>query len=145
MNAHAIPLRRTTERSDASDGAALAPGMKGLRVLVVEDEFLLACSLEDDLHAAGHAVVGPFSTLARGLEAAARNQFDFAILDVNLNGEMVFPLADHLLARRIPLLFLSGYGAAHLPERFRTLPRMAKPYEAKSLLREIGRVAQAHR
>ena len=117
--------------------------MKGLRVLIVEDEFLLAMSLEDDLVAAGCAPVGPFSSLASAIEAARREQFDLAILDVNLNGEPIYPLADELLSRRKPFVLVTGYGAANLPERFRDLPRLPKPYDLANLIREIGRAIPA--
>ena len=94
--------------------------MNGLRVLIVEDEFLLAMSLEDDLVSAGCSPVGPFSNLASAIEATRREEFDLAILDVNLNGEPIYPLADELLSRRKPFVLVTGYGAASLPERFRT-------------------------
>jgi DNA-binding response OmpR family regulator len=116
---------------------------KSPRVLAVEDEFLLACSLEDDLRSFGYAVVGPFANLARASEAAARERFDLAVLDVNLNGEMVFPLVEALMERGIPLLLLSGYGNAGLPERFRALPRLAKPYDPKLLERELKKMVPA--
>ena len=67
------------------------------RILVVEDEVLLALTLEDYLVAAGWTVVGPYSDLRTGMSAANRETFDVALLDVNLNGEMVFPLAEALL------------------------------------------------
>ena len=113
--------------------------MKGLRVLIVEDEFLLAMSLEDDLVAAGCTPVGPFSNLASAIEATRREEFDLAILDVNLNGEPIYPLADELLSRRKPFVLVTGYGAASLPERFRDLPRLPKPYDLANLIKEIGR------
>ena len=113
--------------------------MKGLRVLIVEDEFLLAMSLEDDLASVGCASVGPFSNLASATEAARREEFDLAILDVNLNGEAIFPLADELLSRGKPFVLVTGYGAASLPDRFRALPRLPKPYDLANLVREIGR------
>jgi DNA-binding NtrC family response regulator len=117
--------------------------MKGLRVLIVEDEFLLAMSLEDDLVLAGCAPVGPFSSLASATEATRREEFDLAILDVNLNGEPIYPLADELLSRRKPFVLVTGYGAASLPERFRDLPRLPKPYDLASLVREISRAVPA--
>ena len=113
--------------------------MNGLRVLIVEDEFLLAMSLEDDLVSAGCSPIGPFSNLASATEATRREEFDLAILDVNLNGEAIFPLADELLSRGKPFVLVTGYGAASLPERFRELPRLPKPYDLPNLIREIDR------
>ena len=121
-------------RSATDAGAGRVPN-----ILVVEDEFLLACMIEEDLRAGGCTVVGPFGDLASASEAAGREAFDLALLDINLNGEMAYPLADDLQARGIPFLFLSGYGTSNLPERFRTSPQIAKPYDPAVLLREIER------
>ncbi|MBT1160180.1 response regulator [Aminobacter anthyllidis] len=107
------------------------------RVLVVEDEYLLAMLLVDDLQAAGFVPLGPFSTLETALEASRRLTFDMATLDVNLNGQWVYPLADELLTRGIPFLFLTGYAPADMPEKFRALPRLTKPYDAPVLERRL--------
>jgi CheY-like chemotaxis protein len=115
------------------------------RVLVVEDEFLLACSLEDDLTAFGYAVVGPVSSVAAARERIGRETVDAAVLDVNLSGAMVFPLADELVALRIPIIFLSGYGLAVIPDRFRSLPRLAKPGDPNALDRELRKVLPVDR
>jgi CheY-like chemotaxis protein len=114
--------------------------MKGLRILVVEDEFLLACTLEEDLQAFGAKVVGPCCNLAQALAASRCESFDVAVLDINLNGDMVYPLAEALTVRGIPFLFLTGYGVLDLPEEFRAMPRLSKPYNATSLAAEIGRI-----
>jgi DNA-binding response OmpR family regulator len=111
-----------------------------MRILLAEDEFLVGLVLEDDLRRAGYAVSGPFATLASAMEAARREVFDLAVLDINLGGEMVFPLADELEARGIPYILLSGYSAMHLPERFRSAPRSAKPHDPASLIREVQRL-----
>jgi DNA-binding response OmpR family regulator len=115
--------------------------MTGIRILIVEDEFLLGCSLEEDLRSAGFDVSGPFTTLAAALDASRREKFDLAILDVNLSGEKVYPVADDLMARGVPFLFLSGYAHTHLPERFRGLPQVGKPYDPENLVKEIRRVS----
>jgi CheY-like chemotaxis protein len=114
--------------------------LQGLRVLVAEDEFLVALLLEEELRSLGCSIVGPFTNLAMATQASRRDPFDLAILDINLSGELVYPLADELLAREVPFLLLSGYGAANLPERFRTSPRLAKPYDPAALVREIRRI-----
>ena len=114
-------------------------GLKGLRLLIAEDEFLLAIMLEQDLQSCGCSTLGPFGGLAQATQAARDEPFDCAILDVNLNGEAVFPLADELVARAVPFVFLSGYSKAHLPERFRTRPRVSKPYDLETLVKEIAR------
>ena len=77
---------------------------------------------------------GPYRTLDEAMEAAKRDDFDFAILDINLNGTLVYPLADDLLARGIPFLFLTGYSLANLPERFRAVTRLNKPCDPNLLI-----------
>jgi CheY-like chemotaxis protein len=113
----------------------------GLVVLVVEDEFLLACSLEEDLRSFGCTVVGPFNNLALATDRSRVEQFEIALLDMNLNGTMAYALADELQARNIPLVILSGYGSSDLPERFRSLPRMLKPYDPRVLIQTIRKAA----
>jgi CheY-like chemotaxis protein len=117
----------------------VAPSFDGLRVLVVEDEYLVALLLEEDLRSAGCIIVGPHTSLAAATAAGVSEPLDLAVLDVNLNGEMVYPLADHLAGRGIPLVFLTGYGAGHFPERFRTAPRVSKPHDRAALIRELER------
>ena len=110
---------------------------RALRVLIAEDEFLVGIQLEEDLRSAGCSIVGPFSRLETATLAARRERFDLALLDINLNGDRVYPLADELSARGAPFIFLSGYLSAALPERFRGSPRMAKPHDPAALLKAI--------
>lgn len=128
----------TTERSPDRPQQELA----GLRVLIAEDEFLLAVQLEDELQAAGCTTLGPYASVALATQACREARFDLAMLDVNLHGEMIFPVADELYARAIPFVLLSGYGASNLPERYRSVPRVAKPYDSMTLLREIRRALE---
>jgi CheY-like chemotaxis protein len=115
------------------------PALAGLSILIAEDEFLLAAQLEDELIAAGCNLLGPYTSVAKASEASRDTDFDLALLDVNLNGELIYPLADELRARSIPFVLLSGYGASSLPERFRSAPRVAKPHDQVMLFREIRR------
>jgi DNA-binding response OmpR family regulator len=108
--------------------------LNGKAILLVEDEFLLALQLEELLQSRGGMVLGPFRTLDDAMQAARREEFDFAILDVNLNGTMVYPLADDLLARSVPFLLLSGYSLSNLPERFRAVTRLNKPCDPELLI-----------
>jgi DNA-binding response OmpR family regulator len=112
----------------------------GPRVFLVEDEFLVSLSLEQDLSEGGYTVVGPFADLQSARQAAASETFDLALLDVNVNGERIYPLADELAARGVPIVLLTGYGVMDLPERFRAWPRVAKPHSTALLLKEIERV-----
>ena len=108
--------------------------LNGKTILLVEDEFLLAIQLEELLRSHGGAVRGPYRKLDDAMNAARRENFDFAMLDINLNGTMVYPLADDLLARGIPFLFLTGYSIANLPERFRSVTRLNKPCDPAQLI-----------
>jgi CheY-like chemotaxis protein len=118
-------------------------GLDGRRILLVEDEFLVATLIEEDLRSAGCSVIGPFARLEPAMAAVKRERIDMAVLDINLNGVMSYPLADELAARRIPLMFLSGYVTMNLPERFRTMPRLSKPYDPKVLIQEVQRLASS--
>jgi DNA-binding response OmpR family regulator len=113
------------------------------RVLIVEDEFLLGLSLIEDLTEAGAHVVGPVSTVSEALQVLASETFDLALLDINVRGEMSFPVADALLARQVPLIFLTGYDVDALPARLQQLPRLGKPYDSKELAATIGQVVQS--
>ena len=107
------------------------------RLLLVEDEFLLSMVLMEDLRAAGYDVLGAGATVSAAMDAVRSQSFGAAILDINLKGEMVYPVAEELARRRIPFLFLSGYALANMPERFRSYPRLAKPADWTLLLREV--------
>ena len=97
--------------------------------------------VEDDLRKARCQVLGPFGTLDAATRASRRELFDLAVLDVNLNGQMVSPLAAELVARDMPVLLLSGYGVANLPVHLRGLPRLMKPHDPATLMQEIRRIA----
>src|SRR6266513_2233506 len=110
-----------------------------LRVLIVEDEFFAALLLQEDLQAAGYVTLGPYRTLAEAIGAVETDRYDVAILDINLNGEMAFPVIDKLTHRGTPVILLSGYEGRDLPEYLRSLPRISKPYDKTRLLKEIER------
>ena len=112
--------------------------LQDCRILVVEDEYLLAEELAQELSDAGALVIGPASSIARAmalLEPPSRP--DGAILDVNLAGEPVFPLADTLIGRGIPLVFTTGYDRATLPKRFAAVPICEKPIHVGRILAMI--------
>lgn len=108
-----------------------------MRVLIAEDEFLVGMQLEEDLRSVGCSILGPFSTLEAAMRASREEAFDLAVLDINLNGDRVYPLADELSAGGVPFIFLSGYLPADLPERFRKAPHLGKPYDPVCLIRQI--------
>lgn len=108
------------------------------RVLVAEDEFLVYLALEEELRTNGFDVFGPFTTIPDIRAALTRERIDLALLDINLGGEMIYPVADELIARNIPFIFLSGYASAAVPERYRDFPRLDKPYDPVKLFRALG-------
>jgi CheY-like chemotaxis protein len=113
------------------------------RVLVVEDEFLVGLTLCEDLARLAAQVTGPVASLGEALAVLQHQQFDAALIDVNLRGEMSFPLADELLARNVPFVFVTGYGADAIPARFRQVLRIAKPHDPKVLPSLVGQMAQS--
>ncbi|RAZ83140.1 hypothetical protein DPM33_32630 [Mesorhizobium hawassense] len=114
--------------------------LSGLRVLVVEDTFLVALDLSDELTEAGCDVVGPASSVGQALEEIDGVDLDGAVLDVNLNGERSFPLAEHLAARDVPFVFLTGYDSATVfPDQFQDTPRLSKPVDTRGLIEAVAR------
>jgi DNA-binding response OmpR family regulator len=112
------------------------------RILVVEDEALIAMDLEWTLRERGCEVVGPVATLADAVHAAAtEHPLDGAILDVNLGHERVFPVADVLADRGVPFMFLTGYEREILPARHRGRTVLAKPYRTEELVRLLANAA----
>jgi two-component system CheB/CheR fusion protein len=103
------------------------------RVLVVEDSLPIAMALCDDLAAAGFEVVGPAPSLLRGTELAEGNRLDAALLDVDLGGEQVFPLARTLRERGVPFVLLTGFGREVLPDDFGDAEILGKPVETAAL------------
>jgi CheY-like chemotaxis protein len=103
------------------------------RVLVVEDEYLIRMLLEDMLDDLGYRVAAAVGTIAEAREAAATGDFHAAILDVNVDGEQIFPVAEILAKRGLPFVFVTGYGEGSLPETFRDRPALQKPFQADRL------------
>jgi DNA-binding response OmpR family regulator len=114
----------------------------GRRVLLVEDESLVAMLIEEALLDAGAIMIGPFAAVAQALAAIAAEPPELAILDLNLAGESSVPVADDLVARGVPIIFASGYGAAGLPPRYRTRPMLAKPFDPAELILTLMRLSE---
>ncbi len=108
--------------------------LAGLRVLVVEDEMLVSLLIEEMLVDHHCAIIGPFATVAEAVEAARREPIDVALLDVNIGGAKVYPVADALTARRIPFLFLSGYGQNAIPHNRPDWRVCTKPFKEDDLI-----------
>jgi CheY-like chemotaxis protein len=107
--------------------------LSGVRVLVVEDEMMVSMLLEDMLSDIGCTPIGPATRIEPALKLIEQGGFDTVVLDVNLNGEDTYPLADALIARAIPFVFASGYGAGGLPGKYRSIPSLQKPFRQSDL------------
>ncbi len=108
--------------------------LAGLRVLVVEDEMLVSLMIEEILVDHHCSIVGPYATVAEAVEAARREPIDLALLDVNIGGAQVYPVADALMARRIPFLFLSGYGQSAIQHDHPDWRVCSKPFREDDLI-----------
>jgi CheY-like chemotaxis protein len=107
-------------------------------VLVVEDEFLIADDIGSAFAQLGITVVGPASTVERGLQlAVSSRQLDGAVLDINMRGEMIFPVADALKERGVPFIFTTGYDTEAIPERYRAVARCEKPLDMVEVVEAI--------
>src|SRR5262249_42864411 len=103
------------------------------RILVVEDELMIRMLLEDMLNDLGYAIVAEAGRIDEALRAAKTADIDIAILDVDLNGEPISPVAEALAARGTPFVFATGYGEGGLPERYRDRPMLKKPFQIEAL------------
>lgn len=119
------------------------PSLKDCRILVVEDEYVLADDLAGALGSAGAIVIGPVGSMTKAFDLIARELLDGAILDINLRGEMAFAVADRLIARAVPLVFATGYDSTVIPDRFDHVVRCEKPVDLRQVAAAIGRVIHA--
>jgi CheY-like chemotaxis protein len=115
--------------------------LEGYRVLVVEDDYLVAKDLVDTLESAGAEVRGPFGWRDEAIAFVRENaeELDAAILDVNLHGEKDYSVADFLIARSVRVAFATGYGADGLDEKYAGYPRCEKPFNLDALLLGLAR------
>lgn len=140
-----FPQRRVSygDGSDAGGASDRGSGVfDGLKVLLVEDDFIVAFDMQMLLEEQGAQVLGPAATLAEAQSIVARELPQLAVLDVNLNGEYVFPLAEELRARAVPFLFATAYADDDrvFPEAARNIPRLAKPVLPNVLIGQLRRL-----
>jgi CheY-like chemotaxis protein len=107
------------------------------RVLVVEDEYFIADDIGELLTQQGVTVMGPVGTLREARSLIGKEAFDVAVLDVNLHGEMSYPIADDLQRRGVPFLFATGYSDHAIPARFAGVPRCDKPFNDGDLVARV--------
>lgn len=116
--------------------------LTGLTIMVVEDEFLVANLIEHMLEDAGCAVSGPFPRLAEAVDGAEHEPCDAAVLDVNLAGERIYPVAEILSQRNIPFLFVTGYDGVSMPSEYAGRPHLRKPFKSAELLHALKGLVQ---
>lgn len=135
--------RGTSAAAPKEANGSRRSGLSGKRLLVVEDEFLIGMMLKRNLEGLGVTVDGPYARLAEGIAAAKTGGFDGAVLDFNLAGKAVDPLADMLLEQRLPFLFITGYQRDSIDRRYANVPVLAKPIDVESLERVLNSLFDA--
>ena len=103
------------------------------KVLVVEDEMIIAMLIEDMLDEFGCKLVGPATNVPRALELIAKESIDVAVLDLNLDGKDTYAIADALQRKNVPFIFATGYGSAGLRQEYGNRPVLQKPFQARDL------------
>jgi CheY-like chemotaxis protein len=117
------------------------PNLATRRILVAEDDLLIGFDIRLTFVDCGAEVVGPVSDLDSALELVdSEARLDAAILDVNLSGELAFPLADHLIKREVPLVFATAHGADVIPYRLRHVTRFEKPVRSIEMAQVVARL-----
>lgn len=115
--------------------------MSGTRILIVEDEVVVALFMEDILSEFGYEVAGVVGHLDQAMSRP--RDYDIAVLDVHLNGKPVFDFADRLAAEGMPFVFATGYGERGVPERFSGRPVLQKPFLPEDLRRALEQASSA--
>jgi CheY-like chemotaxis protein len=111
-------------------------------VLIVEDETLLRMMITEMLEELGHRVTAEAARLEQALPLARSADFDLAVLDVNIAGQLITPVAELIASRQLPIIFATGYGVSDLPEAFRNRPALRKPFMVDGLKHAIEQAMQ---
>ena len=106
-------------------------------VFLVEDEVMIRMMVADMLEELGFSIAAEAGEINEALRLAESTHFDLAILDVNVNGKVISPVAELIQARKRPVLFATGYGSSGLPEEFRDRPALQKPFQLETLAKMI--------
>jgi len=121
---------------------ASSVGFRGRRVLIAEDEYLLASKMVEELAKLGVETIGPASTVKRALDLVEHcGPLDAAMLDIKLRNEMIFPVADALRARGVPFVFTSGYNQKIIPDRYKDVVRYEKPFDVAQIARVVAQIS----
>ena len=116
-----------------------------LSVLLVEDEVMIRMMIAEMLEELGHRVAAETGEIDQAIRLAQNTEFDLAILDVNVQGKLITPVAELITALNRPIIFATGYGAAGIPEEFRGRPSLEKPFLIEKLARTIDSTLRSHR
>ena len=119
-----------------------APKLENLRVLLVEDDFYLACDAQRALRGAGALVEGPYPSQSQAEDALARQRPDCAMIDINLGSGPSFALARQLRQQQVPFVFLTGYDRNSIPQEFSDVRCLQKPVEFKDMVQSIAELVQ---
>jgi DNA-binding response OmpR family regulator len=128
------------KKINVAPGARGSMSAKGLRVFVAEDEPMIRMLVMDMLEELGCRLVAEAGDVEEAAKLAHSTEFDLAILDVNLKGKIISPVAELIRARGRPIIFATGYGSEGLPEEFRDLPALQKPFQLETLAALIDEV-----
>jgi DNA-binding NtrC family response regulator len=112
------------------------------RVLIVEDEYFLADDIGRELRSTGAVVVGPIADLREAQVQVANDGFDVAVIDINLRDHLAWDVADELKRRCIPFIFVTGYGAEVIPERFAGVVRFEKPCDLSKVTAHVSQLCR---
>jgi DNA-binding LytR/AlgR family response regulator len=119
--------------------SSLTQRLGGRRILLVEDEYFIAQDLRRSFAEVGADIIGPLPTVADALLQFERSApIDAAVLDINLRGEMVYPLVDRLLEANVTIVFVTGYDASEIPPKYRHVARCEKPLSMQRLVTALG-------
>ena len=117
----------------------MASLQQGCSVFLVEDEVMIRMMVADMLEELGHSIAGEAGEIGHAIKLAQSTEFELAILDVNVNGHMITPVAELIKARNLPFIFATGYGAAGVPAEYRDQPTLQKPFLIEKLGKMIHR------
>ena len=115
----------------------VATRTSGGSVFLVEDEVMIRMMVADMLGELGYSIAAEAGEISEAIRLAQSIEFDLAILDVNVNGKVISPVADLITARNRPFIFATGYGSSGLPEEYRDRPALQKPFQIETLARMI--------
>jgi DNA-binding response OmpR family regulator len=117
----------------------------GYSVVLVEDEAMIRMMVADMLQELGYRVAGEAGRIEEAIGLVQRTDFDLAIIDVNLDGEPIFPVAEAIKARNRPFIFVTGYNTSDLPDEYRDRPSLQKPFRIETLGKLVEAALTSHR